>query len=282
MSLHAHDGAAVYRQADRAGHHLRRPGGDRDRERAAVRRGAGAHARTAAVGRGAARARRGQPGRQLDGRFADRADHDRRQGGAASGTEAARSMCSTRPTRNSGCGRLMGWTRSHRRASRDSISAWAGRGRRGASNGACRSRFRTYRPIASAILDVIVRAGFRALLIVPLARPDRIVGALVVRRKEPGEFPKSTIELLQTFADAVGAGDPECATVRRDRGEEPPACRGEPAQVAVPRQYEPRAAHAAQRHHRRHRDAAGGCGGAKAGHSSRSIACLARAGICSP
>ena len=38
-------GAAVHRQADRAGHDLRRPGGDRDRERAAVRRGAGAHAR---------------------------------------------------------------------------------------------------------------------------------------------------------------------------------------------------------------------------------------------
>ena len=37
---------ALHRQADRAGHHLRRPGGDRDRERAAVRRGAGAHART--------------------------------------------------------------------------------------------------------------------------------------------------------------------------------------------------------------------------------------------
>jgi adenylate cyclase len=30
--------------------------------------------------------------------------------------------------------------------------------------------------------------------------PDRIVGALVVRRKEPGEFSKSTVELLQTFA----------------------------------------------------------------------------------
>ena len=44
--LAAQDGAAVHRQADRAGHHLRRPGGDRDRERAAVRRGAGAHART--------------------------------------------------------------------------------------------------------------------------------------------------------------------------------------------------------------------------------------------
>jgi two-component system, NtrC family, sensor kinase len=52
----------------------------------------------------------------------------------------------------------------------------------------------------SATLDIIVRAGFRALLIVPLLSSDRIVGALIVRRKQPGEFPKSTIELLQTFA----------------------------------------------------------------------------------
>jgi len=51
-----------------------------------------------------------------------------------------------------------------------------------------------------ATLDVIVRAGFRALLVVPLLGTDRIVGALVVRRKQPGEFPKSTVELLQTFA----------------------------------------------------------------------------------
>jgi two-component system, NtrC family, sensor kinase len=52
----------------------------------------------------------------------------------------------------------------------------------------------------SATLDIIARAGFRALLIVPLLSTDRIVGALIVRRKQPGEFPKSTIELLQTFA----------------------------------------------------------------------------------
>ena len=45
MALTAHYRPAVHRQADRARHHLRRPGGDRDRERAAVRRGAGAHAR---------------------------------------------------------------------------------------------------------------------------------------------------------------------------------------------------------------------------------------------
>ena len=53
---------------------------------------------------------------------------------------------------------------------------------------------------SSRVLDVIVRAGFRALLVVPLLGPDRIVGALVVRRKQPGEFPKNTVELLQTFA----------------------------------------------------------------------------------
>ncbi|MFZ0401546.1 MAG: GAF domain-containing protein [Pseudolabrys sp.] len=51
----------------------------------------------------------------------------------------------------------------------------------------------------STTLDIIVRAGFRALLIVPLFSADQIVGALVVRRRQPGEFSKGTIELLQTF-----------------------------------------------------------------------------------
>ena len=36
--------------------------------------------------------------------------------------------------------------------------------------------------------------------LIPLLGADRIVGALVVRRKAPGEFPQSTINLLQTFA----------------------------------------------------------------------------------
>jgi two-component system NtrC family sensor kinase len=53
---------------------------------------------------------------------------------------------------------------------------------------------------ASGTFDIIVRAGFRALLFVPLLSTDRIVGALVVRRRQPGEFSKGTIELLQTFA----------------------------------------------------------------------------------
>jgi signal transduction histidine kinase len=53
---------------------------------------------------------------------------------------------------------------------------------------------------SSPVLDVIVRAGFRALLVVPLLSTERIVGALVVRRRAPGEFPGHTVNLLQTFA----------------------------------------------------------------------------------
>jgi signal transduction histidine kinase/HAMP domain-containing protein len=48
--------------------------------------------------------------------------------------------------------------------------------------------------------EAIIRSGFRALLTIPLLGADRIVGALVVRRNQPGEFPKETVELLQTFA----------------------------------------------------------------------------------
>ena len=54
--------AAVHRQADRAGHDLRRPGGDRHRERAAVRRGAGAHARAQRIAGAADRDLRGAEG----------------------------------------------------------------------------------------------------------------------------------------------------------------------------------------------------------------------------
>jgi len=48
--------------------------------------------------------------------------------------------------------------------------------------------------------EIIKREGFRALLAVPLLREDRLIGALVVRRRAPGQFPKETVDLLQTFA----------------------------------------------------------------------------------
>jgi signal transduction histidine kinase len=41
----------------------------------------------------------------------------------------------------------------------------------------------------------------RALLSVPLVGKDRIEGALVLARKEPGAFSKREVEILQTFAD---------------------------------------------------------------------------------
>src|SRR5262249_24519846 len=50
------------------------------------------------------------------------------------------------------------------------------------------------------VLDELQRAGYHALLAVPLLREEQIVGALVVRRRTPGEFPKATVDLVQTFA----------------------------------------------------------------------------------
>jgi GAF domain-containing protein len=52
----------------------------------------------------------------------------------------------------------------------------------------------------SPVREIAMRAGFRARLVVPLVGTNRVVGALVIRRKQPGKLPTSTVELLQTFA----------------------------------------------------------------------------------
>jgi GAF domain-containing protein/DNA-binding response OmpR family regulator/HAMP domain-containing protein len=52
----------------------------------------------------------------------------------------------------------------------------------------------------SYAMPAVMKAGFRALLSVPLLREDRIIGGLVVRRKVAGEFPPEIVDLLQTFA----------------------------------------------------------------------------------
>ena len=49
-------------------------------------------------------------------------------------------------------------------------------------------------------LPFMLKAGYRALLAVPLLREDRVIGALVVRRKVAGTFSKPIVDLLQTFA----------------------------------------------------------------------------------
>jgi signal transduction histidine kinase len=55
-------------------------------------------------------------------------------------------------------------------------------------------------PAESRVRGALVRAGYRALLAVPLVREDRLLGGLTVIRKTTGEFAPEIIELLQTFA----------------------------------------------------------------------------------
>ena len=52
----------------------------------------------------------------------------------------------------------------------------------------------------SRLRDVLIGAGYRALLSVPLVREDEIIGSLSLTRKLPGEFPTEVVELLRTFA----------------------------------------------------------------------------------
>src|SRR5207247_2412104 len=54
---------------------------------------------------------------------------------------------------------------------------------------------------ASPAQQAVWRAGYRALLVVPLIGPEGVVGALVVRRRTSGAFSPSTVDLLQTFAE---------------------------------------------------------------------------------
>ena len=50
------------------------------------------------------------------------------------------------------------------------------------------------------LYDLLRGGGFRALIGIPLLREDRALGALVIRRREAGEFPAAVVRLLETFA----------------------------------------------------------------------------------
>jgi signal transduction histidine kinase len=49
-------------------------------------------------------------------------------------------------------------------------------------------------------VEYVRQAGFHSVLAVPLLRKDKLVGSLVVRRRDRGAFPEDTVELIQTFA----------------------------------------------------------------------------------
>jgi signal transduction histidine kinase len=53
---------------------------------------------------------------------------------------------------------------------------------------------------AAPVQQIVLEAGYRARMTVPLVGADRVLGVLVVRRKTTGAFPDRTMDLLQTFA----------------------------------------------------------------------------------
>jgi signal transduction histidine kinase/putative methionine-R-sulfoxide reductase with GAF domain len=54
-------------------------------------------------------------------------------------------------------------------------------------------------PAESRVRGALVRAGYRALLAVPLVREDHLLGGLTVIRKATGAFAPEVVELLTTF-----------------------------------------------------------------------------------
>ena len=52
----------------------------------------------------------------------------------------------------------------------------------------------------SQLRDVLISAGYRALLSVPLLREEQVIGNLTLARKAPGEFSGEVVDLLKTFA----------------------------------------------------------------------------------
>ncbi len=52
----------------------------------------------------------------------------------------------------------------------------------------------------SRVRDLLIGAGYRAVLSVPLLREEQIIGSLTLTRKAPGEYSPEVIEVLKTFA----------------------------------------------------------------------------------
>ncbi|MFL5182085.1 MAG: sensor histidine kinase, partial [Microvirga sp.] len=50
-----------------------------------------------------------------------------------------------------------------------------------------------------ALRELVLRAGFRSLLALPLVREGHVIGGLIVCRAAPGAFPPETVGLLQSF-----------------------------------------------------------------------------------
>jgi signal transduction histidine kinase len=54
---------------------------------------------------------------------------------------------------------------------------------------------------SNPLRDAAIEAGLRAALIVPLLSAETPLGALVLQRRQPGDFPPAIVTLMQSFAD---------------------------------------------------------------------------------
>jgi GAF domain-containing protein/anti-sigma regulatory factor (Ser/Thr protein kinase) len=55
-------------------------------------------------------------------------------------------------------------------------------------------------PVAAQVRELLVHEGMRSLLAIPLIREQRLLGGLVILRREQGAFSTEVVSILQTFA----------------------------------------------------------------------------------
>ena len=95
-------------------------------------------------------------------------------------------------------------------------------------------------------LDALFRDGWRSVLAVPILRGERILGVLVIRRREHG-LVRTTCRTARDVRRAVGAGHSQRAPVRGAADKDQRARDRQPPQIRVPGQHVARTADPAQR-----------------------------------